>query len=93
MTTATNILNKFDEQSVHIDYLCFTFAVKDLRHCHNALQRLHKHEEYRGLAPKSLLQRNCKAPKFPAPPQFNSTIAKTADEINAYNDAFEICYR
>ncbi|MEQ3491616.1 replication initiation factor domain-containing protein [Vibrio sp. SSH13-20] len=93
MTTATNILKKFDEQSVHIDYLCFTFSVKDLRHCHNALQRLHKHEEYRGLAPKSLLQRNCKAPKFPAPPQFNSTIAKTADEINAYNDAFEICYR
>ncbi|MEL7382606.1 MAG: phage replication protein, partial [Pseudomonadota bacterium] len=50
MTTATNILKKFDEQSVHIDYLCFTFAVKDLRHCHNAIQRLHKHEEYKGLA-------------------------------------------
>ncbi|MDF4400164.1 hypothetical protein P3406_20570 [Vibrio parahaemolyticus] len=58
MTTATNILKKFDEQSVHIDYLCFTFAVKDLRHCHNAIQRLHKHQEYKGLAPKFLLQRN-----------------------------------
>lgn len=93
MTTATNILKKFDEQSVHIDYLCFTFAVKDLRHCHNAVQRLHKHEEYKGLAPKSLLQRNCKAPKFPAPPEFNPTLAKTAEEIEAYNSAFDICYR
>ncbi|KGR35891.1 hypothetical protein OA39_00993 [Vibrio campbellii] len=93
MTTATNILKKFDEQSVHIDYLCFTFAVKDLRHCHNAIQRLHKHEEYKGLAPKSLLQRHCKAPKFPAPPQFNATIAGTAEEIEAYNSAFDICYR
>ncbi|NMU81484.1 phage replication protein, partial [Vibrio parahaemolyticus] len=46
MTTATNILKSFDEQSVHIDYLCFTFAVKDLRHCHDAVRRLHKHEEY-----------------------------------------------
>ncbi|MEL7385579.1 MAG: replication initiation factor domain-containing protein, partial [Pseudomonadota bacterium] len=61
--------------------------------CHNAIQRLHKHEEYKGLAPKSLLQRNCKAPKFPAPPQFNATIAGTAEEIEAYNNAFDICYR
>ncbi|EDP60912.1 replication initiation factor domain-containing protein [Vibrio sp. AND4] len=93
MTTATNILKKFDEQSVHIDYLCFTFAVKDLRHCHKAIQRLHKHEEYKGLAPKSLLQRHSRAPKFPAPPEFNPTIAKTAEEIESYNDAFDICYR
>ncbi len=49
MTTATNILKSFDEQSVHIDYLCFTFAVKDLRHCHDAVRRLHKHEEYKAL--------------------------------------------
>ncbi len=47
----------------------------------------------KGLAPKSLLQRHCKAPKFPAPPQFNATIAGTAEEIEAYNSAFDICYR
>ena len=93
MTTATNILKKFDEQSVHIDYLCFTFAVKDLRHCHKAIQRLHKHEEYKGLAPKSLLQRHSRAPKFPAPPEFNPTLAKTAEDIEAYNNAFDVCYR
>ncbi|EDP60038.1 replication initiation factor domain-containing protein [Vibrio sp. AND4] len=93
MTTATNILKKFDEQSVHIDYLCFTFAVKDLRHCHKAIQRLHKHEEYKGLAPKSLLQRHSRAPKFPAPPEFNPTLARTAEDIEAYNNAFDVCYR
>lgn len=59
MTTATNILKSFDEQSVHIDYLCFTFAVKDLRHCHDAVRRLHKHEEYKGFAKPGLLQRHC----------------------------------
>lgn len=71
MATATNILKSFDEQSVHIDYLCFTFAVKDLRHCHDAVRRLHKHEEYKGFAKSGLLQRHCRAPKFPAPPVFN----------------------
>ncbi|MDS1791730.1 replication initiation factor domain-containing protein, partial [Vibrio parahaemolyticus] len=93
MTTATNILKSFDEQSVHIDYLCFTFAVKDLRHCHNAVRRLHKHEEYKGFAKSGLLQRHCRAPKFPAPPVFNPTVAQTSDEIDAYNKAFDICYR
>ncbi|WP_238115131.1 replication initiation factor domain-containing protein [Vibrio parahaemolyticus] len=93
MTTATNILKKFDEQSVHIDYLCFTFAVKDLRHCHDAVRRLHKHEEYKGFAKSGLLQRHCRAPKFPAPPVFNPTVAKTSEEIEAYNKAFELCYR
>lgn len=93
MTTATNILKKFDEQSVHIDYLCFTFAVKDLRHCHDAVRRLHKHEEYKGFAKSGLLQRHCRAPKFPAPPVFNPTVAQTSDEIDAYNKAFDICYR
>ncbi|EJE4735927.1 replication initiation factor domain-containing protein [Vibrio parahaemolyticus] len=93
MTTATNILKKFDEQSVHIDYLCFTFAVKDLRHCHDAVRRLHKHEEYKGFAKSGLLQRHCRAPKFPAPPVFNPTVAKTSEEIEAYNKAFDICYR
>ncbi|MDF4275656.1 phage replication protein, partial [Vibrio parahaemolyticus] len=93
MTTATNILNSFDEQSVHIDYLCFTFAVKDLRHCHDAVRRLHKHEEYKGFAKSGLLQRHCRAPKFPAPPVFNPTVAQTSDEIDAYNKAFDICYR
>ncbi|ENM8497555.1 replication initiation factor domain-containing protein [Vibrio parahaemolyticus] len=93
MTTATNILKSFDEQSVHIDYLCFTFAVKDLRHCHDAVRRLHKHEEYKGFAKSGLLQRHCRAPKFPAPPVFNPTVAQTSDEIDAYNKAFDICYR
>ncbi|EJC6908240.1 phage replication protein, partial [Vibrio parahaemolyticus] len=93
MTTATNILKSFDEQSVHIDYLCFTFAVKDLRHCHDAVRRLHKHEEYKGFAKSGLLQRHCRAPKFPAPPVFNPTVAKTSEEIEAYNKAFDICYR
>ncbi|MDF5325285.1 phage replication protein, partial [Vibrio parahaemolyticus] len=78
MTTATNILKSFDEQSVHIDYLCFTFAVKDLRHCHDAVRRLHKHEEYKGFAKSGLLQRHCRAPKFPAPPVFNPTVAQTS---------------
>ncbi|TOO39201.1 phage replication protein, partial [Vibrio parahaemolyticus] len=76
MTTATNILKSFDEQNVHIDYLCFTFAVKDLRHCHDAVRRLHKHEEYKGFAKSGLLQRHCRAPKFPAPPVFNPTVAQ-----------------
>ncbi len=93
MTTATNILKSFDEQSVHIDYLCFTFAVKDLRHCHDAVRRLHKHEEYKGFAKSGLLQCHCRAPKFPAPPVFNPTVAQTSDEIDAYNKAFDICYR
>ncbi|HHC7142745.1 TPA: replication initiation factor domain-containing protein [Vibrio parahaemolyticus] len=93
MTTATNILKSFDEQSVHIDYLCFTFAVKDLRHCHDAVRRLHKHEEYKGFAKSGLLQRHCRAPKFPAPPVFNPTVAQTSDEIDSYNKAFDICYR
>ncbi|HCD5149268.1 TPA: replication initiation factor domain-containing protein [Vibrio parahaemolyticus] len=93
MTTATNILKSFDEQSVHIDYLCFTFAVKDLRHCHDAVRRLHKHEEYKGFAKSGLLQRHCRAPKFPAPPVFNPTVAQTSEEIDGYNKAFDICYR
>ncbi|POB87408.1 phage replication protein, partial [Vibrio vulnificus] len=93
MTTATNILNKFTADSVHIDYLCFTFAVKDLRHCCNAVSRLHKHEEYKGLKPKGLLQRHFTAPAFPTPPVFNPTLATGHDEIEAYNNAFDICYR
>ncbi|MBF4497572.1 replication initiation factor domain-containing protein [Vibrio vulnificus] len=93
MTTATNILNKFTADSVHIDYLCFTFAVQDLRHCCDAVSRLHKHEEYKGLKPKGLLQRHFNAPTFPVPPVFNPTLATSHEEIEAYNNAFDICYR
>ncbi|EPR4992587.1 replication initiation factor domain-containing protein [Vibrio navarrensis] len=94
MTSATNILNKFTADSVHIDYLCFTFAVKDLRHCYNAVSRLHASEIYKGpFKPKGLLERHCRAPKFPAPPVFNPTLATSFEDIESYNSAFDICYR
>ncbi|AUI86135.1 phage replication protein [Vibrio azureus] len=92
MTTTTKVITSVPEL-IHIDYLCFTFSVKDLRHCYHGLAKRHKNEVVKGLPKKSLLKRAVRSPKFPPPPRFDSTVAKTAEEIEQYNTAYEFCYR
>ncbi|WP_112479967.1 replication initiation factor domain-containing protein [Vibrio variabilis] len=103
MNTATQILENAtfqpQKEQISIDFLCFTFAIKDLRHCYTAYSNL-KHRPKRGaILPvvkekhKSLLQRHHRTPEFPAPPQFNPTLAKCGEDIDAYTQAFQSLYR
>ncbi|MGF1748216.1 replication initiation factor domain-containing protein [Vibrio cionasavignyae] len=102
MNTAKKIIEKFEPakpEQVHIDFLCFTFSVKDLRHCHTAYSNLANAPKHGTVLPqlklreKSLLQRHARAPKFPAPPEFNPTLAKTTQDIESYTAAFQVIYR
>lgn len=97
MNNAQKVAKTFEphNEQVHIDYLCFTFALKNLTYCHRALgeplpsgtgKTLRLNKE------KSLLQRHARAPKFPTPPVFNPTLAVTNEEMQSYNDAYRHVY-
>ncbi|MGF1719247.1 replication initiation factor domain-containing protein [Vibrio kyushuensis] len=95
MSNATQLLKQFTQapESVHVDYLCFTFALKDLRHCYNAIAEKPKKGEPNYVKTKSLLQRCATAPKFPAPPVFNPTLATNVEDMHSYNNAFRVVYQ
>ncbi|EGR1135681.1 replication initiation factor domain-containing protein [Vibrio cholerae] len=93
---------------VHIDYLCFTFSLKNLRHCSHVFGDLasvkndYKTKHLVTMRPqikgeviknKPLLQRVVTAPRFPTAPIFNPTLCKSYEDIQAYQDAFDACYR
>lgn len=84
MSAAKKLLSTFEpKDSVHVDYLCFTFKLKDLRHCHKALSRDADDSNFRFKKEKSLLKRHATAPRFPSPPEFNPMLAKSSEDIEA----------
>ncbi len=82
---------RFPEDSVKIDYVTFTFAMKDLRHCHGAAGHSKLKVDSEGKPKRKLLQRHATAPSFPAPPEFNATLVRNTEDLSSYQHAFLIC--
>ncbi|MDP2571669.1 replication initiation factor domain-containing protein [Vibrio penaeicida] len=90
MTTASKLLEKYSPKSndgIHIDYLCFTFKLKDLRHCFYAIGDRSPENKFTP-SRKSLLKRTWTSPQFPSPPQLNPITANSPNDIDSVNDFY-----